>query len=92
MKNIFNRRKYKIKFEKAYQTAGCGSWYEVTDDYILQVLLDLQEKYDFEIISVQLRETFHQSKITIKCKKEDKNKIYMTFCTKLAKNIEKVTM
>ncbi len=92
MKHIFRRREYTIKFEKTYQDAGWKNWYEVTDAYILQVLLDLQKKYDFEIISVQLREVFHQSKIVIKCKKEDKNKIYMDFSIKLAKKIEKITM
>ncbi len=92
MKYIFNRRKYTIKFEKAYQSAGWGSWYEVKDDYILQVLLDLQEKYNFEIISVQLREVFRQSKVIIKCKKKDKNKICMDFSIKLTNKIKKIAM
>ena len=39
------------------------------------VLKKLQEKYDFKIISVNLKKSCHKSKITIKCNKEDKSKI-----------------
>ena len=88
--NILKRKKYIIRFEKSYQWVDFGSWKEVTDFHILYILSELQEKYNFEIISAKLKNTFDESEIVIKCNKEDKNKIFMDFCIKLSGQIEKI--
>ena len=88
--NIFKRKRYTIRFKKSYQWVDFGSWKEVTDSHILYILSELQEKYNFEIIATKLKDTFNESKIVIKCNKEDKNKIFMNFCMKLSGKIEKI--
>lgn len=90
VKNIFKKKKYTIRFKKSYQWVDRGIYKEVTDAHILSVLLDLQKEYNFEIIATQLDDTMHESKIVIKCNKEDKNKIFIDFCMNLSGKIEKV--
>lgn len=95
LSNIFNRRKYEISFKKSrqdYHWDGEFSWTEITDSNILCVLSDLQEKYNFTIISLKLKDSLHESKIKIRCNKEDKNKIFINFCTKLSGEIENIEM
>ena len=50
--------KYKLNFKKQYQTLGIGVWEEVTDSSLMAVLLRLQEKYNFEILSINLKIVF----------------------------------
>ena len=45
--------RYKLSFKKSYQAVGIGIWEEVTDSALMEVLLRLQEKYDFKILSVK---------------------------------------
>lgn len=91
--NILTKRKYEISFKKSrYNWNGEFSWTETTDSNILCVLSDLQKKYNFTIISVKLKDSLHESKIKIKCDKEDKNKIFTDFCTNLSGKIENVEM
>ena len=88
--NIFKRKKYTIRFKKSYHWVDSESWEEVTDSHILYILSELQKKYNFEIITVKLKNTSYESEIVIKCNKEDKNKIFMDFCMKLSGQIEKI--
>ena len=88
--NIFKRKRYTIRFKKSYQWADSESWEEVTDSHILYILSELQEKYNFEIITTKLKDTFGESQIVIKCNKEDKYKIFMNFCMKLSGQIEEI--
>ena len=92
VRNIFKRKKYTLKFEKAYQATGWSSWEEVTDACLLATLLKLQEKYEFEIISYQFKECFSVSYITIKCDKKDKQTIFMEYCMMLNKRITKCSV
>ena len=87
--NIFKRRKYTMKFKKKYHYVDWGAWSEVTDYYLLSVLLELQEEYDFEIVSTKFKNCFNFSRIKIKCNKEDKLKIFMTYYLRLGNDIEK---
>ena len=59
----------------------------ITDSYILKNLTQLQKEYDFDVVSVLLKDTCGVSKITIMCTKEDKSKIFMSFCTRLEEYI-----
>ena len=88
---MFKRRKFIMTFKKSYQALDFGSWEEVTDGYLMFVLLKLQEKYDFEIISTNFKDCFSNSRITIKCDKCDKQKIFMEYAMKLSGEITKVS-
>ena len=68
-----------MKFKKAYQHVDWHSWKEVKDSYLLSVLLELQEKYRFEIVSYKFKGFTDFSYITIKCDKADKQKIFMEY-------------
>lgn len=81
-----------MTFKKSYQSLGFGRWKEVTDGYLMSVLLKLQEKYDFEIISTSFKDCFNNSRITIKCDKNDKQKIFMEYAMKLSGEITKVSL
>lgn len=89
---MFKRRKYSISFFKAAQNMDWGGYEEVTDGFILRVLSDMQENYEFEIVSIKIRDIFSESKIIIRCNKDDKTKIFMDFCIKLSRDINKVTI
>lgn len=84
------KRKYTITFTKSYISKGWGVHTEVTDDCIISTIVQLKEKYDFGIISVKLQDSFHKSKITIKCTKEDKYLILKDFVGILGKLIDNV--
>lgn len=75
--------KYTLKFRKQYQARGIGTWEEITDASLMNVLLKLQEKYNFEIISFKFKDCFSRSYIKIKCDKYDKSTIFFEFCLKL---------
>lgn len=88
---MFKRKKYKLKFKKAYQHVDWGVWEEVTDASLMNVLLVLQQKYDFDIVSTKFKDCFGNSRITIKCNKEDKNKIFSEYCLKLNGKIDHIS-
>ena len=88
---MFKRRKYKLKFRKAYQFVDFGVWKEVTDASLMNVLLALQQKYDFDIVSTKFKDCFGNSYITIKCNKEDKRKIFSEYCLKLNGQIDHIS-
>ena len=46
--------RYKLSFKKSYQAIDIGIWQEITDSTLMAVLLRLQEKHDFKILSVKL--------------------------------------
>lgn len=91
MFNVFKRKEYTMNFKKSYIPTGNFSWKEVTDSYLLSVLLEVQEKYGFEIISYKFKDCFGISHITIKCNREDKQKIFIEYCIKLNNYIREVS-
>ena len=88
---MFKRKKFTMTFKKSYQSLGYGRWKEVTDGCLMSLLLNLQDKYDFEIISTNFKDCFSNSRITIKCDKSDKQKIFMEYTAKLNGEITKVS-
>lgn len=88
---MFKRRKYKLKFKKTYQYVDWGVWEEVTDASLMNVLLVLQQKYDFDIVSTKFKDCFATSHITIKCNKEDKCKIFSAYCLKFHGQIDHIS-
>lgn len=82
--------KYKLKFSKQYQPLGIGIWEEVTDSSLMTVLLYLQKKYNFEIVSFKFKDCFKTSHIKIKCDKDDRCKIFSEFCLILNKQITEI--
>lgn len=84
------KRKFKITFSKVYQYVYWGVWKEVSDAYILFVLNKLKGKYDFEIVSFNIKNCFHKSKVTIRCEKKYRNDIFIEFCNVLSSQIENV--
>ena len=82
--------KYKLKFRKQYLPLGIGVWEEITDSSLMTVLLHLQEKYNFEIVSFKFKDCFHRSHIKIKCNKDDRCKIFSEFCLILNRQITEI--
>ena len=81
---------YKLTFKKAYLDPDWDTWYEVSDSHLLKALLKLSEYYDFSIVKTKFNDCFEDSVIKIKCKKEDKNKIFSAFCLSVGKYIREV--
>lgn len=92
MVKIFKLKKYKIKFNKKYQSVSWGAWKEVTDSYILYILRQLQDKYKFTVIKTKLKGCFDKSYIIIRCVKNEKYNIFNEFCFRLNGKIENVTI
>lgn len=88
---MFKRRKFKLKFRKSYQFINFGVGQEVTDAWLMNTLLVLQQKYDFDIVSTKFEDSFGNSYITIKCDKEDKRKIFSEYCFKLSGQIDHIS-
>lgn len=84
------KKKFKITFSKTYQTVSWGIWKEVTDSYILHILNKLKDKYDFEIVSFDIRDCFRKSEVFIKCEKKFVSTIFIEFCSALSGQIENV--
>lgn len=84
------KRKYRITFSKFYQPVYWGVWKEVTDAHILSVLNRLKDKHDFEIVSFDIKDCFHKSRVTIRCEKKRRNDIFIEFCNILSGQIENV--
>ena len=82
---------YELKFKKTYQPVDYMSWKEVSDASLINVLLNLQEKYDFDIVSTKFGNCYCYSWIRIQCKKEDKSKIFSEYCVMLDGKIESIS-
>jgi hypothetical protein len=91
IKQMLNYRVCTLKFKKSYQYVDWGVWNEVKDSYLLQVLLEMQSKYDFEIVSTNFHDCFQNSYIVIKCKKEDKYNIFSGYCLRLEGKITEIS-
>ena len=78
-----------MKFRKSYQFANWGVYREITDASLMSCLLQLQRKYNFEIVATKFKDSFSYSYsyIKIKCNKEDKNKI-LSALSLVAQNFE----
>ena len=88
---LFKKKRGKIKFNKVrFVTDKTGEWYEIKDSSIIDVLVNLQTKFDFKIISIKLKDSFHRSKIVIQCNRSDKCEIFMEFVSKLSGYIDHV--
>lgn len=90
LKRKFNKRKFKLRFRKTSHWVDWGTISEVTDSYLTHVLLELQKKYDFEVLFTDFK-GYGYNHITIKCDKEDKYKIFSEYCLKLSNHIENVS-
>lgn len=88
---MFNRRRYTLRFKKTRQNLRFDTWHEVSDAFLISSLQKLQLKYDFDVKSTKIKNSFADSYITIKCKKEDKNKIFTDYCLLLRNNITQVS-
>lgn len=87
-KNKEYKRKYTLYFKKELLLGSTISHIRyVTDSCILKNLTQLQKEYDFDVVSVSLKDTYDVSKITIMCTKEDTSKIFMSFCARLEEYI-----
>ena len=87
----FEYRIYIIRFNKHGRCIDWGVVTEITDSSLIDVLSYLQEKYDFKIIKTKFRKYYDTSYIIIKCKKDDRYKIFAEFCSILNGKIDSVS-
>ena len=79
-----------IRFHKAMTpapTMGKGAYTEVRDGALVSAMKELQQEYDFEIISVSFK---YECSITIRSKGTDHLEIFAKFVTSMAHYIERV--
>ena len=88
---MFKIKKYTLRFKKYYKYVSQGVWYEVTDNYLMSVLLELQSKYNFEIISTNFHNCFGYSHIKIKCNKKDYPCIWQDYCERVDEYITDIS-
>ena len=72
---------YRICFKKKYHDYGWGKWHEMKDIYYISRLTSLQNKYQFKITSIKMKDsiTFDKSVIYIRCKKYEHVLIFSDF-------------
>lgn len=71
IKKLFIKKKYIIKFKKSSK--------ELSDSTIMHILLYLQDKVNFKIVSCTLKDNKDISKIVIICNKSDIHNILKEF-------------
>lgn len=86
-KNI--KHKYTIQFRKTMNFIGINHWQEVTDTCLVGTLQKLQEKHQFDVISINFS-TAVSCEIVIKCKKASIQHIVMDYCTMLDNKISNI--
>ena len=85
---MFKRRKYILQFKTTlFYTTQEDIKAESINEFLIRALHMLQDKYSFEIISLNIRFHTHNSYITIKCNKKDKLKIFTDYCILAGNNI-----
>lgn len=88
---MFKKKRAKITFKKHWKYISFDTWEGVSDSCIISSLMDLQEKYEFEILKIDISDSpLRKSKIVIKCGKSDKYNIFSDFCSILNHWIENV--
>ena len=93
MFNFFKNKpkQYSLIFSKSrkYTDSSHISYDLITDNFLLKKLIDLQKTYKFQIVSVHFNDSLCKGCcITIKCFKEDKEKIFYEFCESFDEYIE----
>lgn len=88
-----NKEKYcksKITFEKCVTSSDINNEI-VTDSEVLSQLIELQKKYDFDIINFDMGcKIYECMQFIIYCKKSEKYEIARAFISALDSKIEKV--
>ena len=77
-----------IKFQKTMTpapTMGKGAYTEIRDGALVSAMKELQQEYDFEIVSVSFK---YNCSITIRSKGTDHLEIFSKFVTSMAHYIE----
>lgn len=88
---MFLGTKYRIRFEKKVVKKS-GKRYELSDVFILKVLNNLQEEFDFEILKVELRGLYLISEIVIRATAKQKDKILSGLCEEIGDYVKNVQM
>lgn len=87
MKVFKHKKEYTISFQKKCHTDGDGHLTEVQTSCVVEVIMELQKKYDFDLVSMGIREYCYQSHITYRCYPEDKLRICMDFAKIMGEHI-----
>lgn len=87
IREYFTYTNVKITFKKAERDiSGYGlrlSYKLITDDGIIQIINELQKTYGFKIKRINIGDNYNESKIVIRCKKDDKFSIFTEFSDSL---------
>ena len=92
LKNMFKRRLYTIKFKKDIICVR-DNMYGTIDDYtVILTILELKEKYNFDIVSLVIEDQYNDSLLKIRCDRNDKDDILSDLCKKLSNTITNIRM
>ena len=92
--STMNKDIFIIKFKKVREITNYDlltkNYSEIADSEISDALLQLREKYDFEIISMKIRGVYLNSSISIRCKNENISNILLEFSILLEDKIKNI--
>lgn len=88
---MFKQKKFTLTFRKAHLNSNGYSWKEVTDNKLLVTLLELKEKFNFDILKTSFKDGFDTCKVTIRCSKEDYALIFSAYCLILGDYIDHIS-
>lgn len=90
MKIFKHKKEYTITFQKKAHADGNGGLTEVQTSCVVEVIMELRKKYDFDILRVNLRDYCSTSNFTYRCCPEDKMRICLDFAKIMGEHISEL--
>lgn len=90
MKVFKHKKEYTISFKKKYRIDENGHYTEVQTSCVVEVIMELQKKFGFDIVEVNVRESSFTSHFTYRCCPEDKMRICLDFAKIMGEHISEL--
>ena len=87
MKVFKHKKEYTISFQKKCRIDENGHYTEVQTSCVVEVIMELQKKFGFDIVEVNVRESSFTSHFTYRCYPEVRMRICMDFAKIMGEHI-----